>query len=513
MNLSSRGYDFLWLSLALLFLLPIAFFLSIPPHDYWFYVRIGKEILQTGAIPTVDTFSYTYPGRPIFYQPWLSAVIFWLAHSTGGATLTFLLRGICIASAYGLIWTLMRAAGTGTKLATLLLILLGLSSSMNWSMRPQMFAYPLFAIILWVLWHWQPPTRPPPNPTIRSRHEIKNSIVGFGGGARPQSGQGGGGWRGWLLPLASLLWANLHGSFILGFVLMGSALFFGAGDRRKLALWLGISLLATFINPRGVFVWGFVSEMLTSPSDQLFATEWRPPVNAGWQMNIFFGWLLLFIPLAAISPRRLSVLEWVWFLGFGWLALSGLRYVIWFMFIMAVLSGPLLTELVKPFTRESVPEQSKAIFNFVLGGILVLSPLMMLPGLRESWWADSPPAYHEATTPIPATEWLAAHPNLPGPLFAEYTFASYLTFALPSRLLWIDNRFNAYPPVHWEKYQSLSSGGPQWAELLDKDKVNLLMLSIHSQPSLIESVENSKEWCEQYRDKDAVIFSRCDPIL
>ena len=146
---SSRSYDFLWLSLALLFLLPIAFLLSITPHDYWFYVRIGKDIAEAGVIPTVDTFSYTYPGRPIFYQPWLSAVIFWLAHSAGGATLTFLLRGICIASAYGLLWTLMREAGTGTKLATLLTILLGLSSSMNWSVRPQMFAYPLFAAMSW----------------------------------------------------------------------------------------------------------------------------------------------------------------------------------------------------------------------------------------------------------------------------------------------------------------------------------------------------------------------------
>ena len=90
---SSRSYDFLWLSLALLVLLPIAFSLSITPHDYWFYVRVGKDIVESGAIPTVDTFSYTYPGRPIFYQPWLSAVIFWLAHSAGGATLTFLLRG------------------------------------------------------------------------------------------------------------------------------------------------------------------------------------------------------------------------------------------------------------------------------------------------------------------------------------------------------------------------------------------------------------------------------------
>jgi hypothetical protein len=474
---SSRSYDFLWLSLALLLLLPIAFLLPIPPHDYWFYVRIGKDILESGAIPTVDTFSYTYPGRPIFYQPWLSAALFWLAHAAGGSAYTFFIRGICIALAYGPLWMLMREAGTGTKLATLLTILLGLSSSMNWSMRPQMFAYPLFVVLLWVLWRWQ---------------------------------HGHAKWM-WLLPIATLLWANLHGSFVLAFFLMGSALLFGAGDKKQLILLVAFSLLATSINPRGIFVWQFVSDMLTSPSDQLFATEWRPPVNTGWQMNLFFGWLLLFIPLVALSPRRLSLLEWSWFLGFGWLALSGLRYVIWFMFIMALLSGPLLAELLRPFTRE-IPVSSNPHFNFLLGGMLLFFPLLLLPGLREAWWEDSPPAYHEATTPIAATEWLKAHPDLPGPFFADYTFGSYLSFALPSRLLWIDNRFNAYPPEHWEKYQEISSARPQWDELLDEDQVNLLMLSLASQPSLIEAVEESGQWCEQYRDQTAVIFSRCEPI-
>ena len=477
----SRSYDFLWLSLALLFLLPIAFFLSITPHDYWFYVRLGRDILESGYVPRADSFSYTFPGRPIFYQPWLSAVIFWLAHSAGGATLTFLIRGLCIGIAYGLLWTLLRASGTGTKLATLLIILLGLSSSMNWSIRPQMFAYPLFAALLWILWQWH---------GLEARGRAK--------------------WM-WLLPVLTLLWANLHGSFVLAFFLMGSALLFGTGDRKQLILWSGLSLLATFVNPRGVFVWQFVSDMLTSPSDQLFATEWRPPVNAGWQMNIFFAWLLLFIPLAAFSPRRLSVLEWIWFLGFGWLALSGLRYVIWFMFIMALLSGPMLTELLRPFTREGTGD-SNSRFNYVLGGMLLLFPLMVLPGLRESWWRESPPLYSEATTPIAATEWLAAHREMPGPFFAEYTFGSYLTFALPSRLLWIDNRFNAYPPEHWEAYQTISSGKPEWDELLAQDKVNLMMLSLRSQPSLVEAVEESNAWCEQYRDETAVIFSRCEPI-
>jgi hypothetical protein len=97
-------------------------------------------------------------------------------------------------------------------------------------------------------------------------------------------------------------------------------------------------------------------------------------------------------------------------------------------------------------------------------------------------------------------------------LFAEYTFGSYLTYALPSRLLWIDNRFNAYPPEHWKKYQTMSSAEYTWDKLLDADKVNLLMLSLHTQKKLVQAVEDSSTWCEEYRDESAVIFSRCEPI-
>jgi hypothetical protein len=83
---------------------------------------------------------------------------------------------------------------------------------------------------------------------------------------------------------------------------------------------------------------------------------------------------------------------------------------------------------------------------------------------------------------------------------------------LPSRRIWIDNRFHLYLPAHWENYQAISSAKPGWDDLLDKDKVNLLMLSLHSQPALADVVEESEQWCEQYRDKDAIIFSRCMPL-
>lgn len=49
-----RSYDFLWLSIALFPLLIIAMLLPIQPHDYWWYLRLGKDVLESGSVPVVD---------------------------------------------------------------------------------------------------------------------------------------------------------------------------------------------------------------------------------------------------------------------------------------------------------------------------------------------------------------------------------------------------------------------------------------------------------------------------
>ncbi len=469
-----NSYDFLWLSLALFPLVSLAFLIPIVPNDYWWYLRVARDTLQSGMVPVADTMSYTFAGRPIVYQGWLSALLFYAAHQTGGATLTFLLRGLSIGITYGLLWALMRESGAGPRLSSLLIFLLGLATSNNWSMRPQILAYPLFLLVLWVLWRWQ---------TGRSS-------------------------KMWLLPIASLLWTNAHGSFVLAFILMGSALIFGKGDRRQLALWMVLSALATLANPRGPDVWRYVADMLRSSSDQLYATEWGPPVNQGWQMNIFFAWLLALIPLAAISPRRLSTLEWIWLLGLGWMALSGMRYVIWFTFLAALVSAGLLSQWTNRFFDSPNLTLPHPSLNVTIGAAFMLMPLLLLPGVRDQWWAMQPPAYDPTTTPIEATEWLAAHPDLPGPMFNDYIFGSYLAFALPTRPVWIDSRFPAYPPDHWDTYRFISLARWDWESLLAQDHVNLLLLSATRQAELIRAVESSGTWCEQYRDADAVVYTR-----
>ncbi|MGC8855816.1 MAG: hypothetical protein ACP5QU_03365 [Anaerolineae bacterium] len=470
----NRSLNFLWLSLALFVVLCLAFLLPIEPHDYWLYLRIGQDTLHLGTVPRYDTLTFSRAGQPVFYQAWLAALIFWLTYAAGGLTLTFLLRALLLALTYACLWQWMRHQGAGPRLSSLLLLLAALAGSNNWSLRPQIFAYPLFTATLGVLWNWQ---------------RGKNRTL-------------------WLLPLLSALWVNLHGSFVLLFLLAGLAWLLGEGNRTSLFRWTGLALLATLLNPRGIEVFGYVTAMLRSPADQLFSAEWRPPLNEGWQMNLFFAWLLLFIPLVAFSPRRFSRLEWGWFLALGWLALSGLRYVIWFLNLLAVLTAALLQDFGLRWL-DRPPEKIRPPLNFVTGSLLLLLPLSLLPGLRSAWWPAAPAPYSLPNTPVTATRWLAEHPNLPGPLWSGYVFGSYLSFALPSRPVWIDTRFYLYPPSQWQRYQAIARAEYNWETLLAEEKVNLLMISVVNEPRLLEAVSLSPHWCLQYRDAYAAIYLRC----
>jgi hypothetical protein len=293
------------------------------------------------------------------------------------------------------------------------------------------------------------------------------------------------------------------------FALGAAALLFGRvekTDLRYLGLCLGLALFASLLNPHGLGAWRYVFTSLTVPSNQIFSVEWRPPVNAGWQLNLFFAWLLLFAPLAALSSRKLSLLEWIWFLSFGWLALSGLRYEIWFTLIMAVCSAKLLADWdwrwLEGRGRVVVPA-----LNYLLGGAFLLSTLALLPGVRARRWPQAPSPL-SGNTPVAATQWLSQQPELSGPLFSDIAFSSYLIYALPSRPVWIDTRFELYPVEQWQRYQTISEAALGWENLLDEEGLNLLMISPTSQPHLVMALQDSQGWCQQYADHVALIFNR-----
>jgi hypothetical protein len=470
-----RSHDFLWLGIALFPLLAIAGLLPLQPNDYWWYLRLGREVLQNGVVPVTDTYSSIQAGQPIVYQSWLSAVILWLAYQAGGIPLTTLLAAASIGAAYAQLWLLMRENGMGARLTSLLILLAGLSGSSNWSVRPQLFAYPLFAATLWILFRW-------------------NQRKG----------------KAWLLIPIGWAWANLHGSFILFFVLTGIAFVCGGGERRQL-FWAALAALAvTLLNPRGLALWQAVIGTFTAPGIRDLSPEWLPPLNRGWQMNIFFAWLILLTPLAAFARRRPSAFEWMLFLAFGWFALTGVRYVIWDLFILAALAACLMPEAILARFDGRAGANIPGL-NYALGLLLLAMPLMLLPGLRETWWKQAPPALSPGT-PVAAADWLNRHPELPGPMWNDVVFGSYLIHATPARPVWIDTRIQViFTAEQADDYLFVQSAREGWEERLADEGVNLLFLA-RTQEHLVAAVQRSAEWCEQYQDEAALIYSRCRPL-
>ncbi len=467
---SFSSADTLWLSLGLMVILLIAFTLPVVPNDYWWYLRLGQDVLRTGSVPVSETYSYTRAGQSVVNQAWLAGVIFWLVYKAGGLTLTFLLRGILLAVTYSVFWGLAHLEKAGPRLATLLTLIAAIAGANNWSHRPQLLIYPLFALSLWVLWHW-------------NRGENKAL---------------------WALPLLGILWVNLHGSFVLMFVLSGSTLVFGHGDRKKLLITLALTALASLFNPRGIYGWEQVAFMLSNSSNMNYSAEWTPPMNNYWAMNIFFGWLLLFPVLVSLSPRRLDRLSLTWFLLFGWLALTGIRYVIWFLFLLIPLTAALLANWTKTWLDRPLKKNSSPA-GYVFSVLILGLTLVVLPGVRDRFNGPQIPLYRD--TLVGAVSWLKAHPELPGPLWADINTSSYLIFALPERPVWIDTRFEVYPPSQWDEYAAITEAAPQWQAILDRYGINLLIVAVGSPPQL--AMDQSPAWCQPYQDQQAVIYTRC----
>lgn len=470
-----------WLGILILIILAIAFLLPVLPNDFWWYLRLGKDIAVNHAVPTIETYSSTSFGTPVEYPMWLSAVLFHAIFQLGELTTIVLVRGLLIASFYVILWIIVVKKGIPGWLVTILTLVCALAGANNWAVRPQIFVYPLFGLSLLIL-------ELNNSETLEKTKKFDTSIL------RKFI---------WLIPIA-LFWVNLHGSVILLFLLIIPYFLFHQSNRTFLLIII-LTFLATLINPRGINLWLDTFQILQATGNQ-FSQEWKPPTNTGWQMNIFFLWLLLFIPLVVFSRNKLKVHQWIWFLGFGWMALSGVRYVIWFLAILLIFTCYMFSDLLKFRTNSKFFPNLK--LNIALLIILSLLPLSFLPGFRESWWKLSPPVLSN-NTPVEASKWINQNIDSDEKIFNDYVFGSYFVYAIPDYPVWIDTRFHIYELSTWEDYLSISKGEPGWLEKLHSYQIEHLILSNDSQKNLLLSLEKNNYYCLVYEDEIASIFSPC----
>src|SRR5213594_4750488 len=151
--------------------------------DTGWHVRNGETILSTTAVPRADHFSYTRAGAPWFAWEWLSDVVFGVSHRFAGLPGVALIAALAIAvSVSGAAYLSLSLGGNPFFTAVATVLLLG-TTSMHWLARPHVFSWILALVFLGV--------------AERERRGTAGRVL-------------------YLLPLVAVLWANLHGSFLLG---------------------------------------------------------------------------------------------------------------------------------------------------------------------------------------------------------------------------------------------------------------------------------------------------------
>lgn len=453
----------------------------IPPHDFWWHMATGRWIVQHGAIPQTDSFSFTRTGAPFFNQSWLAQLLMYGVYEIGGLALIILVQMIVITATYGLLLRLcIRRTGNVMISVALLLMLLMPAVFDNWNVRPQTYAFPLFMGFVWVL----------------TAYRL--------------------GWhnRLWLLPILMVLWVNVHGAFILGLGLIGLVWLGEALKRlfrrdaaplRPLVIWGLATAAATLINPRGVGVLGYVRGLVGNNAVTSLVTEWAPPSVRDINGTLFFVFLLVSVGMLIYARRRPDLTDMLLCAPFVWLALGAGRNIVWLGFVVlpavaVAVAGSL------PERRTTVRSAGSPLLNGVLVGLMALMLVLALPWFKPALFPPQLGALVSEGTPVEAVAALRTLPQRPQRLFHAMSYGSYVIWAAPEQPVFIDPRIELYPYDQWVDYINLGQGNNS-AALLSKYRIDGLLLSKKEQKALIEHVRTDPAWQVRYEDEQAIMLT------
>ena len=437
----------LWRFLAIALPTLGALVAPLPAVDLAYQLRAGAEILDAGAIPATDTWTFTVAGTPWLDQQWGAQVLLTLAYRLGGWTGLVLLRAGLVGLAFGVLLLVVRrrAPTLGAAASTLLVIAAFLVSVTALALRPQLFAIALFAAVLLLL-------------AIRDVHP--HGV--------------------WLIPVIALAWANLHGTFLLAPALSGLAWFGDLADmprsrgaaRHRMLLVGALATLATLVNPFGPAVWSYVANLTSNPSIAGRVSEWQPP--SPLSVTGALVWLsVVAVALLAVarvrgrartSGRLIGAVPWpaiLTLLVFGGFALVSGRGTAWWPFVAVFVIAPWLAAAADPTAADPaavaprVMAQGRLLrrLNLAIAAVLVLAAVALLPVWRPLGAAGVPQGtLSYAPQPIAAA--LAAFPQ-PSVgkgyrVWNPQTWGSWLEFAAPVNRYALDSRIELFPAALWD---------------------------------------------------------------
>jgi len=464
-----RGLLPLWVGIAIYALFLLAGNrLLIDPDTMW-QITVGQWIIDHGTVPTVDVYSFTMRGEPWISTQWLSQAMYAKAYSLAGWAGPVVLAAAAIAATFALLTqVLVRHFRDGT---TLVFVAAALALTV-----PHLLARPhVLALPVMVAW-------------------AAGLIAAADRRTAPSF---------WLLPLM-VLWANLHGGFVFGLLLIGAVALdavFGAdpAEQRKLLLrWFvfGVAALAaSCITPYGWHALLASKKILALGEALPLIMEWKP-ADFG-SLGAFEICLLLGIGLALLRGITLPLMRIVLLLGLLHMALSqGRAAEILALLAPIILAAPLAKQI-----GGAAPQANSAPAS---RGVLFASLALALVAATLAWTSVHRFEPHTRGSPVAAVTELKKL-NL-ARVFNDYDFGGYLIANGVSPF--IDGRTELYGEKFFVDHNAASGlmKPENLFRLLEQYRIEATLMRTQSAGSkLLDHVDG---WQKIYSDDIATIHLR-----
>ena len=449
--------------------------------DTWWHVTVGEQILKTHSWPTSDTYSFTARGAHWIAYEWLGEVFMALAVKAGGLIGLAWFQKVVVIALTLLLYLYAYLVSGNSKAACIASAAFLPLAPVAFTLRPQTFGYIFLLLTLICLQRF------------RQGHE--NEI--------------------WLLPPLFMVWANTHGSFVFGLLVIGVAWITGlvnfrAGglsgnelprrQRMKLLLAMLFCILALLVTPYGSQIAANPFEMaLAQPLNIANIQEWQP-VSLASPVGLYLGVFAVGLFVAQVILGLTYTIEEMLLLLFAlYAAFAHLRFAM----IFVIFVVPIVAKIFARWVPRYDPAKDKYALNAAIIALVILGLIKFRP-TQGSLDAVVAEAY-----PVHAVEYLREHPQPTG-VFNEYGWGGYLISQLPTQPVFIDGRADLYEysGVFTDYIVASTAQAPAMGILA---RHNIRWCLLNRTAALSALLAQSKDWHEVYSDDLSVVFVRSRP--
>ena len=494
------------------------------------HIRTGQLILSTHSIPHTDPFSSSMAGKPWFAWEWLFDVIVGWLDQIAGLNGVVLFTAIVIAATFSWIFRLLVRRNTNFLVALSLVLLAASASMIHFFARPHVVTWLFCVLWLWIL-DRDGQTRDAAPEAVRQDRRLLL-----------------------LLPLSMLLWVNIHGGFLLGFVLLAiywlSAIWqnlrnnqslsnqdhfemflakFRAGKRaRDLAAAAILSALATLVNPYGWKLHLHIYRYLTNRFLMDHIDEFQSPNFHGAAQRCFA--MLLLVTVLALAtgkdasaknrPTKLLLILFAVYSGLYAARNIPVASLLLIWVIAPDLSRAFLAivgrvanhapsapdwETESFLSRMQFIDSSSRGHLWPIAAIAVIAWIALHGGNAAGGNHVMNAHFDPHRFPVSAVDYLTEH-RIPGPIFAPDAWGGYLIYRLyPQTKVVIDDRHDFYGEAFLQSYLKTIHVEPGWQDFLLAEHPACILIPKGS--ALANILLETPQWQRVYADKTAIIFN------